>query len=114
MGLIICCFFEMGWCILIERDWGFVEYCGDIKRKTMKIRIEIVERAEEPSCVIQTPALNDRIYKLMDYIKKLDAQVSDFVTAYDGEREKTVILKPEELFMICIESKKVYISQIVK
>lgn len=80
-----------------------------VKRNKMKIRVEIVEGVNEPCCIIQTPALSNQLHKLIDYIKKLDSSASEFVVGYDVDKEKTIILKPEDIFMLCVENKKVSI-----
>lgn len=75
----------------------------------MKIKVEIVEEMDESCCILQVPYLNEQVDKIVDYIKKLNTLHTEFIIGYDLEREKTIILKPEDIFMINVEDKKSYI-----
>lgn len=75
----------------------------------MRIRVEIIEGLDEPSCIIQTSIINNQLTKVIEYLKSADTSISGFITGYDIDREKTIILKPEDIFMVCVEAKKVYI-----
>ena len=75
----------------------------------MKIKVEIMEEMDESCCILQVPYLNEQVDKIVDYIKKLNTLHTEFIIGYDLEREKTIILKPEDIFMINVEDKKSYI-----
>lgn len=75
----------------------------------MKIKVEIVEDIGEMCCTIKTSSLNDDVNKIVNYIKKLDKYSTEYIIGLDLEKEKTIILRPEDIYIISVEDKKTYI-----
>ena len=75
----------------------------------MKIKVEIIEDIDEPCFVIKTPSLNDQVKKIVEYVKTVDSKTSDFVIGYDSQKEKTIILKPEDITKVSVDDRKTYI-----
>lgn len=77
----------------------------------MKIKVEISEEIYETCCIIKTSSLNDQVNKIVNYIKTLDSNSNDanFVIGYDLDKEKTIIIKSDDIIKITVEDKKTYI-----
>ena len=75
----------------------------------MNVIIEIIYGLEEPSCIIQTSSITEEIANITEFVRNVDLSVARFVSGYDCESEKTMILKPTEIFSVCVEDKKTYL-----
>jgi len=75
----------------------------------MKINIEIDEKISEPSLVIRTNSINAQVEKVVEFVKKMEEQTMEFVVGYDSDGDRTNILKPEDIYMLSVEDKRVFI-----